>query len=79
MFYPTPLHEVLLEATAGGVEVSLDEYADAESEEPNVTRTEHFASVKDALEGFAIDGKPLYACGGEPMPPFTPATSRNDF
>ena len=72
LFYPSPLREVLLEASPDGVEVSLDVYASADSDEPTDTRTEKFDSVAAALEGFTIDGKPLIDCGGEPMPPFTP-------
>lgn len=72
LFYPSQLHEVLLEASPDGVEVSLDTYPDEDSDKPTESRTEKFDSVAAALEGFTIDGKPLIDCGGEPMPPFTP-------
>ena len=72
LFYPTPRHEVLLEASEDGVEVSLDVYLGEDDGEPSDTRAESFESVEAALEGFKIDGKPLCECGGEPMPPFTP-------
>ena len=79
VFYPTPRHVVLFEKSGDGVEVSLDTYKDADSEEPAETRTERFSGVKDALEGFKIEGRPLFECGGEPLPPVTPATPPTRF
>ena len=73
MFMPSPRHEVLLESSDEGVEVSLDVYTEATDDEPADSRAERFDSIEAALEGFLIDGKPLCECGGEPTAPFVPA------
>lgn len=77
MFYPTPRHIVFLEASDGGVEVSVDEYSGGVEDdgEPAASRTESFGSVEAAVAGFSIDGKTLMDYGCEPELPFAPTQS----
>ena len=72
--YPTSRHNVLIETSKDGVEVSLDVYGNEKADEPTDTRAEKFETLESALEGFMIDGKPLCDFGCDPVEPFVPTS-----